>query len=69
MRYLTFLLLLATPSCTLVGGCQPGSTRCRGQVLEECHDLTGWERAQVCDNACHYDDPLACGTYDIGCCR
>jgi hypothetical protein len=57
--------------CNTISGCQPGATRCKGEVVEKCYQLTGWERIEVCTGleTCHFNDGGACHTLDVACCR
>jgi hypothetical protein len=70
-KILALLLLAVVPSgCTILYGCTPGQTRCKGNVVETCYQFKGWERTEVCSapETCHDDDPKFCSTYDVACC-
>ena len=56
--------------CSSIIGCQPGESRCKGNTVEECHSLSGWERQTVCavPEACVFDSAASCGTYEVACC-
>ena len=62
---------LLIQGCTSLDHCIPGETRCHNGVVQECHAITGFEDARRCQPpyTCHFDDPAACGTYNVACCR
>lgn len=66
---LIVLIFSLFQSCTYVGGCSPGETRCKNNIVEECRPFSGWENRKYCvaPEVCHFD-ARHCGTVEVACC-
>lgn len=66
---LMVLIFSLFQSCTYVGGCSPGQTRCKNNIVEECRPFSGWENRKYCEapETCHFD-ARHCGTVEVACC-